>query len=79
MALDEFTYVRHRTDRYRDRGVDHGTLGVILDLYGEDAYEVEFVGPDGDSIAWFAVLSDEVEPAEDLVGATRPPVIAHQD
>ena len=79
MALDEFTYVRIRTDRCRDRGVDHGTFGVILDVYGEDAYEVEFVGPDGDSIAWFAVLSAEVATAEALVGSTRPPMTAHQD
>lgn len=69
MPLKQFTFVRLRTDRYRDRGVEDGAFGVIVDVYGEDAYEIDFVGPDGTSIAWFAVKSDEVEPADDLVGA----------
>ena len=69
MTHKQFAFVRLRTDRYRDRGVEAGALGVIVDVYDEDAYEVDFVRPDGTSIAWFAVTSEEIEPVDDLVGA----------
>ncbi len=37
-------------------------LGTILDVYGAEAYEVEFSREDGSTIAWFAVKQDEVKP-----------------
>jgi hypothetical protein len=54
--------VRLLTDRYEDRGVSTGAIGVILDVYADDAYEVEFSREDGTTIAWFAVQQAEVAP-----------------
>lgn len=39
-----------------------GTIGTILDVYGAEAYEVEFSREDGSTIAWFAVKQDDVKP-----------------
>ncbi len=46
-------------DTERLRGAGPGT---ILDVYGAEAYEVEFSREDGSTIAWFAVKQDEVKP-----------------
>lgn len=61
MPLTSLSLVRLLTDRYLDRGMCAGAIGVILDVY-DDAYEVEFSREDGTTIAWFAVSQDEVEP-----------------
>ena len=68
MPLESLSLVRLLTDRYRSEGVPAGAVGVVLDVY-DDAYEVEFSGEDGTTIAWFAVQQDEVEPH----GATGAP------
>lgn len=59
MELPELSVVRVTTDRYRDRGVGNGALGVIV-LVHRAAYEVEFSRPDGTTIDWFAVESSDV-------------------
>jgi hypothetical protein len=41
--------------------VPASSIGRILEVYDDDAYEVEFSRPDGTTIAWFAVPQDEVE------------------
>jgi Domain of unknown function (DUF4926) len=61
MPLPQFSAVRLLTDHHRTKGVPAGAVGRILDVYGEEAYEVEFSRPDGTTIAWFAVPQDEVE------------------
>lgn len=60
MSLKPYTIVKLITNRYRDRGIDLGTIGTILDVYGDEAYEIEFSRDDGTTIAWFAVLQNEV-------------------
>ena len=60
MALEPYTTVRLLTNRYQDRNVSAGDIGVILEVYDDEAYEVEFSGKDGTTIAWFAVQQDEV-------------------
>ncbi len=62
MALECYSSVQLLTDRYRDRGVSVGAIGTILDVYGAEAYEVEFSREDGSTIAWFAVKQDDVKP-----------------
>lgn len=61
MPLPQFSAVRLISNRYRDRGVDAGAVGRILDVYGDEAYEIEFAREDGTTIAWFALPQDEVE------------------
>jgi len=76
MALPSLSLVRLISDAYRDRGVNAGDIGVILEVYGDGAYEVEFSRADGTTIAWFAVSQHEIEPvaesAEIPSTSTRP-------
>lgn len=60
MSLKPYTIVKLITERYRDQGIDLSALGTILDVYGDEAYEIEFSRDDGTTIAWFAVLQNEV-------------------
>jgi hypothetical protein len=61
MPLPQFSAVRILSDKHRTEGVPAGSIGRILDVYGDEGYEVEFSRPDGTTIAWFAVPQDEVE------------------
>ncbi len=61
--LKYLAIIRLLTDRYKkEHGVGQGEIGVTLDVYGDEAYEVEFSRDDGTTIAWFTVKQDEVEP-----------------
>lgn len=62
MSLKPYTIVKLITNQYCDRGIDLGAIGTILDVYGDEAYEIEFSRNDGTTIAWFAVLQNEVTP-----------------
>jgi hypothetical protein len=65
--LQPYTVIRLTTDRYQDQGVCLGTLGVILEVYGEEAYEVDFSDEQGNVIGWFAVEQSEVEPTDKVL------------
>jgi Domain of unknown function (DUF4926) len=60
MTLKPYTVVQLLSDQYSDRGVPVGAVGTILEIYGNEAYEVEFSREDGTTIAWFAVPQSEV-------------------
>ncbi|MEH2466802.1 DUF4926 domain-containing protein [Nostoc sp.] len=62
MILAPYSLVELVTDRYQDRGVSAGMIGTILEVYEDEAYEIEFSRNDGTTIAWFAVLQNEVKP-----------------
>jgi hypothetical protein len=62
VTVQPYSTVRLLTDRYRDRGIEPGAIGVVLEVYGNEAYELEFNREDGTTINWFAVRQDEVEP-----------------
>ncbi len=59
--LERYSRVQIVTDRYRSDGVPCGTVGIILDVYDNEAYEVEFFDDDGTSITFFSVQRDEVK------------------
>ena len=61
MVLECYSMVRLLTDQYETLGVPAGSIGVILEVYGDEAYEVEFTREDGTTIDWFSVRQDEVE------------------
>ena len=61
MTLQPYTVIRLLTDRYSDRCVLSGSVGIILDVCGQEAYDVEFSDQQGHTIAWFAVQQSEVE------------------
>ncbi len=65
MTLEPYSLVKLLTDRYQDRGVSAGAIGTILEIYEDEAYEIEFSRDDGTTIAWFAILQNEVKPLTD--------------
>jgi Domain of unknown function (DUF4926) len=62
MILAPYSLVELIADNYQDRGVKAGTIGTILEVYEDEAYEIEFSRDDGTTIAWFAVPQNEVKP-----------------
>ena len=62
MILAPYSLVEIVTDRYQDRGVKAGMIGTILEVYEDEAYEIEFSRNNGSTIAWFAVPQNEVKP-----------------
>jgi hypothetical protein len=65
MALPMYSRVRLLTDKYQSRGVSVGAIGFIIEVYGDEAYEVEFSDKKGITIALIAIPQDEVELAEE--------------
>ncbi|GAA6616588.1 DUF4926 domain-containing protein [Scytonema sp. NUACC26] len=65
MLLEQYSVIQLVTNRYQDRGVKTGAIGIILEVYGDEAYEVEFSREDGTTIAWFAVQQNEVKPYDE--------------
>lgn len=61
MHLQKYALVQLLTEQYRDRGVSAGAIGTILEIYGDEAYEIEFSHEDGTTITWFAVSQTEVQ------------------
>jgi hypothetical protein len=62
MTLEPYALVELLTNSYHDRGVSAGAIGTILEVYDDEAYEIEFSRQDGTTIAWFAVPKGEVKP-----------------
>ena len=45
-------------------GLKKGATGTVVTVYNDgEAYDVEFVGPDGDTLALATLRADEVRPA----------------
>ena len=66
MPLPQFSIVRLLSDRHRDEGASIGATGTIVEVYDDDAYEVEFSDTNGITIALLALPQDEVEPDTDV-------------
>ena len=75
MLLEQYSVIQLVTDSYQDRGVSSGAIGIILEVYGDEAYEVEFSREDGTTIAWFAVKQNEVKYNESNVSAVSSQVL----
>jgi Domain of unknown function (DUF4926) len=65
MPLSPYTVIQLTTNQYCDRGVPLDAIGTILEVYGDEACEVEFSRPDGTTIDWFAVPQSVVKPIAD--------------
>ena len=61
MSLPYLSVVRLASDVLRDQGVEPGALGVIVDVYDDGAYEVEFSDQDGITIALCPLGRDDLE------------------
>jgi hypothetical protein len=52
-----------------DHGLEHGDVGAVVLVYGEgEAFEVEFVGYDGNTVALVTIKKEAIRPmgARDL-------------
>jgi hypothetical protein len=52
------------TDKYKDEGIKKGDIGVILENYDGNNFEVEFSDKNGITIALFAFPKEDLELAE---------------
>ena len=59
---DNYIQVRLLTDRFVSEGVKYGDIGCIIEVYNENAYEVEFSEKNGITIAMIVAHKDELEP-----------------
>ncbi len=66
MTLPLHSTIRLTTNRYSDRGIYEGCLGVILEIYGDEAYEVDFADDQGNPLGWFAVEQSEVKAEQSI-------------
>ena len=62
--MKPFQKVRLLTDKYVGEGINKGDIGVILEDYDGENFEVEFSDNNGITIALFAFSINEVEPIE---------------
>ena len=65
MALQQYSRVRVRTERFSSDGVRKGDLGFIIEVYPDGAYEVEFTDPQGITVAQVVATDDDLESAEE--------------
>lgn len=56
-----YSPVRVTTDRFRSEGAPTGTIGCVIDVYDDGAYEVEVAGPTGETVAQFVAREGELE------------------
>ena len=54
--------VKLLTNRYIKEGLKKGDMGVILEIYDDNNFEVEFFDENGFTIALFAFPENELEP-----------------
>jgi hypothetical protein len=62
--MKPYQKVRLLTDKYIDKGIRTGDVGVILEKYNDRHFEVEFSDENGITIALFAFSIDELELVE---------------
>lgn len=72
MSLPYLSLVRMKSDRFQADGIEPGAIGIILDVYGDDAYEVEFSDRDGITIALLTLPGDAIEPALECSSLVAP-------
>ncbi|WP_182188227.1 DUF4926 domain-containing protein [Pectinatus frisingensis] len=59
--MKPFQKVRLLADKYIDEGIKTGDIGVILEDYDGENFEVEFSDSSGNTIALFAIPGKELE------------------
>lgn len=48
---------------FPDQKIKTGEIGTIVDVYEDGEFEVEFLNENGETIAMFAVTSDQIAPS----------------
>lgn len=66
MPLPIFAHVKLTSEEYQQDGLPKGVKGVIVDVYENEAYEVDFSDEFGITLACIAVKQYDVELVEHL-------------
>lgn len=61
MTIPLLSAVHLRGDRAKEEGLPAGAIGFVVEIYGDEAYEVEFSDTAGTTIALVTVAQDDVE------------------
>jgi hypothetical protein len=62
MPIANYSPVRLLTDRFRDKGLETGAIGYVIEVYPNGDYEVEFSEPaSGITIAQVVAKEGELE------------------
>lgn len=69
MKLPLYSNVKLLTDRYVDWGVSKGDTGVVIEIYEDKGYEVEFMDAQGNTLDCFGVEPSEIEPVQEMQSA----------
>lgn len=59
MSLQCYSRIRLLTDEYCSEGICIGAIGYIIEVYADDAYEVEFSDEAGTTIAQIVLKEDQ--------------------
>ncbi len=62
--MKQFQKVRLMTDKYVNEGIKRGDIGIILEVYNENNFEVDFSDSNGITILLYSFSKDELELAE---------------
>ena len=55
MPIPFLSIVQMKSWRYRSEGIEPGAIGVVVEIYGDDQYEVEFSDHVGITIALLTI------------------------
>lgn len=61
MTFPLLSIVQMKGERFRAEGVEPRAIGVVVEVYGDDQYEVEFSDHAGITIALLTIGRDDLE------------------
>jgi len=61
MALEPYSCVRLRTDRFVEEGAKTGDVGFVIEVYPDGNYEVEFSDANGITYAQLVAGAEDLE------------------
>jgi len=66
MTLENYSRIKLLTDRFSLEGLKVGDIGYIIEIYNDNAYEIEFSDSQGISIGQVVVYRNEFEVCESV-------------
>jgi hypothetical protein len=65
MPIPIYSRVRITTDRFQSERAPKGTIGYVIEVYEDGAYEVEVMDSSGSTVALFVATDDDLIVAEE--------------
>lgn len=63
-TFQQYERVRLVSNNWASDGAPAGTIGYIIEVYDDGAYEIEVSNSEGATVAQFVAQSTDLEPAE---------------